>query len=68
MAITKQEMKENIIEELNFRYGCFDLAMRSEAPNLQAERGNYNGLTKMLELCGYDWERNEKGEHKIYQK
>ena len=62
-----KQQKETIVEELDFRYGCLEYAKKSEAYNLPAELACYNGLTRMLELCGYDWTRMD-GKHKIFNK
>jgi len=56
--------KEDIVESLDFRFECIFM----QGTNPIAERASYNGMTKMLELCGYDWQRDENGKHRIFKK
>lgn len=54
--------KEQIAEWLDERWMIANMEDVSKC-----NMSYYNGALKALEFAGYDWERNEEGQHKIYK-
>ena len=62
MKVTQKEINERIESFLNERWF---LAHREDSR--PQEVSYYNGALKALELAGYDWRRDEDGEHRVFK-
>lgn len=62
MKVTQKEINERIESFLNERWMIAN--MEDSRPQ---DMSYYNGALKALEFAGYDWRRDEDGEHRVFK-